>query len=68
MSKPVYLVPVGELLVRHPQGGYLPAEGDHVVLDIYWRRRMADKSVVKGTPPKTVTAKPAAEKPAAAKE
>jgi hypothetical protein len=68
MSKPVYLVPVGELKVRHPQGGHLKAEGDHVVLDSYWRRRLADKSVTEGNPPKPERAKPAAAKPAAAQE
>jgi hypothetical protein len=61
MSKPVYLVPAEGLKVRHPLGGHLKPEGDHVVLDSYWRRRIADQSVTKGNPPK-------AAKPAAAKE
>lgn len=61
MSKPVYLVPVEGLKVRHPLGGHLKPEGDHVVLDSYWRRRIADQSVTKGEPPK-------AAKSAAAKE
>lgn len=60
MSQTVYLVPAKDLLVRHPQGGYLKPEGDHVVLDTYWRRRLAEKSVMPGTPPKA--AKPAARK------
>lgn len=64
MSKTTYLLPVGGLLVRHPQGGHLAASGDHVVLDSYWRRRLADKSVIEGKP--AVTAKPATAK--AAKE
>lgn len=68
MSKTVYLVPQDGLLVRHPQGGYLPTEGDHVVLDTYWRRRLADKSVAEGKPPRPESAKPAAAKPAAVKE
>lgn len=61
MSQPVYLVPAKGLKVRHPQGGHLKPEGDHVVLDSYWRRRLADQSVTQGNPPK-------AAKPAAAKE
>lgn len=52
MSKTVYLIPEGKLKVRHPQGGHLPAEGDYVVLDTYWRKRLADKSVIEGKPPK----------------
>ncbi|WP_137971866.1 DUF2635 domain-containing protein [Pseudomonas sp. F(2018)] len=50
--KPEYLVPAEGLKVRHPQGGYLPPEGDYVVLDSYWRRQLADESVQKGQPPK----------------
>lgn len=61
MSTPVYLVPGKGLKVRHPLGGHLKAEGDFVVLDSYWRRRIADQSVSKGTVPK-------ATKPAASKE
>lgn len=60
MSKPQYLVPSEGLKVRHPQGGHLNPEGDYVVVDTYWRRRIADKSVRAGTPPKA--AKPAATK------
>lgn len=59
MSKPVYLVPAEGLKVRHPLGGHLKPEGDLVVLDTYWRRRLTDKSVRIGNPPK---AKPAASK------
>lgn len=58
MSQPVYLVPVEGLLVRHPLGGHLKAEGDFVVLNAYWRRRIADTSVIIAKPPKA--AKPAA--------
>lgn len=61
MSKPVYLVPAKDLKVRHPLGGHLKPEGDHVMLDSYWRRRIADQSVTEGNPPK-------ATKPVAAKE
>ncbi|WP_350447773.1 DUF2635 domain-containing protein [Pseudomonas solani] len=48
MSQSIYLVPADGLLVRHPQGGYLKAKGDNVVLDGYWHRRMADGSVTEG--------------------
>jgi hypothetical protein len=68
MSKTVYLVPEDRLLVRHPQGGYLKPEGDHVVLDTYWRRRLADKSVRDAKPPKPAAAKSVATKPADAQE
>lgn len=51
MSKPVHLVPGEGLKVRQPQGGYLPAEGATVVLDSYWRRRLADGSVSEGKAP-----------------
>lgn len=73
MSKPVYLVPAEGLKVRHPLGGHLKAEGDHVVLDGYWRRRIAEKSVAEGDPPGAATpvtegTQPKATKPAAAKE
>lgn len=60
MSQTVYLVPAEGLKVRDPQGGHLKPEGRLVVLDGYWRRRLADQSVVPGTPPKA--AKPAASK------
>lgn len=50
MSQTIYLMPVGDLKVRHPQGGHLPSEGDTVVLDTYWRRRIADGSVKEGKP------------------
>lgn len=52
MSQPVFLVPAEGLKVRHPLGGHLKAEGDFVVLDSYWHRRLADGSVTEGTPPK----------------
>lgn len=51
MSKTVYLVPGKGLKVRHPQGGYLADEGDTVVLDSYWRRRVAEGSVTEGKAP-----------------
>lgn len=61
MSQPVYLKPAEGLKVRHPLGGHLKPEGDHVVVDTYWRRRLADKSV-------SIAAAPKAAKPSAAKE
>jgi len=48
MTQSAFLVPAEGLLVRHPQGGHLAAEGDTVVLDSYWRRRIADGSVTEG--------------------
>lgn len=52
MSKPVYLVPAPGLKVRHPAGGYLPEAGAEVVVDTYWRRRIAEQSVSVGKAPK----------------
>ncbi len=46
MSQNKFLVPVGDLKVRHPQGGYLAPTGDHVVVDSYWRKRISDGSVI----------------------
>lgn len=57
MSQPVFLVPAESLLVRHPLGGHLKPEGDFVVLDSYWRRRLAEQSVTRSQPPQA--AKPA---------
>lgn len=51
MSQPVYLVPAAGLKVRHPLGGHLKPEGDFVVLDSYWRRRIAERSVARAEPP-----------------
>lgn len=53
MNPPEYLIPAKELLVRHPSGGHLKAEGEYVVIDSYWRRRLAEKSVTRSHPPKT---------------
>lgn len=50
----VYLKPNKGLKVRHPAGGHLPDEGSDVVLNTYWRRRMADGDVVKASKPKAV--------------
>ncbi|MDZ7888537.1 MAG: DUF2635 domain-containing protein [Pseudomonas sp.] len=51
MSQNKFLVPVGDLKVRHPQGGYLAPAGDHVVVDSYWRKRISDGSVIEGEAP-----------------
>lgn len=51
MSQNQYLIPAEGLLVRHPQGGYLAAKGDHVVVDSYWRKRISDGSVTEGEAP-----------------
>lgn len=36
---------------RKPMGGFLAADGESVILDSHWRRRLADKDVVEATPP-----------------
>ena len=51
MSKTVYLVPAKGFKVRHPQGGHLADAGDTVVLDSYWRRRIAEGSVIEAKAP-----------------
>lgn len=56
MSQPVYLKPAAGLKVRHPLGGHLKAEGDFVVLDRYWRRRLAEGSVTQAPAPKPAKA------------
>lgn len=33
------------LKVRKPQGGYLAFEGEALVLDTYWLRRLQDKDI-----------------------
>ncbi|WP_323034528.1 DUF2635 domain-containing protein [Pararhodobacter sp.] len=44
-----YLIPVSGDPLPYP-GGVLPAEGDHVEMDRFWRRRLRDGSVVTGRP------------------
>lgn len=39
---------------RKPMGGFLAADGEAVILDSYWRRRLDDKDVVTATPPADV--------------
>ena len=53
MSKE-YLVPANGKPLPFP-GGELPAIGDHVEVDMFWRRRLADGDVVKGKAPKPGT-------------
>lgn len=67
MSQNKFLVPVGDLKVRHPQGGYLAPTGDHVVVDSYWRKRISDGSVIEAEPPVEQPAEPAAATAAKAK-
>lgn len=67
MSQNKFLVPVGDLKVRHPQGGYLASTGDHVVVDSYWRKRISDGSVIEAEPPVEQPAEAAAATPAKAK-
>ncbi len=60
MSDQVRIKPAGHNLVRNPDTKqHLHKDGDHVVLDQYWRRRIKDGDV------KIVDESPA---PAAAKE
>ncbi|WP_046079639.1 DUF2635 domain-containing protein [Halomonas sp. HG01] len=48
------------LVVRQPHNARpLPAEGAWVAWNSYWMRRMAEGSVVKGTPPKPAKRTPA---------
>lgn len=61
-----YLIPVSGEPLPYP-GGVLPADGDEIEMDRFWRRRLRDGSVVTGRPRRaTPPAEPAetAEEPA----
>ena len=48
-----YLKPAKDMLVRLENATrHLLAEGEHVTMSAYWRRRLRDGDVVKATPPK----------------
>lgn len=47
-----YLKPVEGGRVRKPDGSVLPDEGDAVVFDTYWQRRLDHGDVEETTPPK----------------
>ncbi len=45
----VFLKPVAGRLVPHPErSGYLSEQGEEVVINSYWQRRINDGDVVKG--------------------
>lgn len=57
----------GETLkVRKPQGGYLAADGEPIVLNTYWRRRRDDGDVIEVTAPEQAPAPADATPPAKA--
>jgi len=58
----LFLIPTGSLQVRDPATGKpLPPEGAIKPNISYWQRRLRDRDVVVGTPPKAaLAAKPAA--------
>lgn len=47
MSQTVRIKPAGKLYVRHPDNGhrYLEKDGEDVVMNSWWHRRLADKEV-----------------------
>lgn len=47
MAETVHVKPAAGLLIRNPGREYthLPAEGEMIVLDDYWRRRLRDGDV-----------------------
>lgn len=46
MSEPVILKPAGKNLVRNPDtGGHLQANGEPIVMNAYWHRRIKDGDV-----------------------
>lgn len=54
----IFVVPANGLTVINPANGQaLPAEGDTVVRDTYWIRRLNDGDVTEGAPKKTRTTK-----------
>lgn len=48
------------MLVRQPDRGWLPLppEGEWVILDEYWSRRIRDQDVIEGEPPALAEAEP----------
>lgn len=47
MSKPVVIKPAGRNLVRNPDTNrHLDKTGEPIILNSYWRRRIADGDVV----------------------
>ncbi|QIB34749.1 DUF2635 domain-containing protein [Ancylobacter pratisalsi] len=52
-----YVIPTSGAALPCP-GGVLPPEGDYVEMNRFWRRRLADKDVVTGKPPRAPAAEP----------
>lgn len=47
MSETVRIKPAGKNLLRNPDGmGLIPSEGQTIVLNSYWRRRISDGDAV----------------------
>ncbi|WP_328184628.1 DUF2635 domain-containing protein [Marinobacter sp. OP 3.4] len=58
MSKDtIYVKPREGLRIRQENGRPLPAEGRHVPLNSFWRRRLRDKDVVAAQAPRKAKAK-----------
>lgn len=51
-----HLQPAPGLRVRKPDGSILPAEGESVALNTFWRRRINHGDVVLGPAPKPAAA------------
>jgi hypothetical protein len=47
MSQTVRIKPAGKHYVRHPDNGnrYLNQDGEEVVMNAWWHRRLADKEI-----------------------
>lgn len=48
--KPGTLPDGSPMKARKPMGGFLATDGESVILDSHWRRRLADGDVVQATP------------------
>lgn len=56
MDDRVYMIPAKGVRVTHPAGSpkamkAIPPVGEWLTMTEYWRRREADGSIVRGTPP-----------------
>lgn len=64
MSKRTFIKPADGLKVRRLDGVHLSADGETVVLDSYWRRRLLAGDVVEAKPARASKASAGAQKPA----
>lgn len=49
----IFIKPAEGRVVPHPErGGFLSEQGDEVVINAYWQRRLNDGDVVKAKPAK----------------